>query len=253
MIAYLYTFICLLLELARRPLSYFVWIESQSACNSTDKDRDTATNTIPTLSYSNSSSSLSLDDSECEDLPVSTTSTSQTLLLEDFVNRSKDARDALALGQFLQTQSRWTSLHLEDTVDGRTYRRWLYKKTGIYRHILNTAANAKLSVTFSGTVEIDANQMPPKAITSLLREVQKDLDIQSLVIRGTLSPRQAEMVAMALVSLLSQDKRGWQTIHWQVQVTAEHAHQQREAQLVDRVCQRALQKVANQRYFLVKF
>ncbi|CAB9507794.1 expressed unknown protein [Seminavis robusta] len=187
------------------------------------------------------------------------------LTLTNFVDRSHGARDALALSQLLGmvAQPSWRSIHFEDVVPGHRYRRWLFKKTGVYRYILRRSPHTAAipPVTFYTRVEVDTTAMTPKAITSLLRELKKDLDVKSVSIRGKLKPRDAESVAIALVSLLN-DPRGWQTVEFQVDMTSpasddsssrqRQVQSLREAQLIEKVCKRALQKVAAERYITLE-
>lgn len=172
----------------------------------------------------------------------------RNLILTDFVARSSP-KDALELCQFLErhhTRSNLRSIVFRDTVHGSNYRRWLFKKTGLYRHVLNVADTMNIEVKFEASVEVSTDTMSPKAIVSLLEAFKVDADIKSLIFTGSLYYRDAMWIVNGLESLLQADRRHWKTVSLRrLQMVASSPV---DARLARRSCRRALQKVASQRY-----
>ena len=176
---------------------------------------------------------------------------SRTLTLTNLVELAEDKRDAMAVVELLQDQQRWHSVHLQDTVCASNYRRWNYKKSGFYSPILQQAK--QIPVNCTTTVTIDTQAMTPTAILSLLQSLQCDIDVKSIAIHGKIHYKHAEAIALALVSLLSHDKRTWKNLQWRVQLTTDQQYnaneqEQREANLVQRVCKKAIQNIAQEKY-----
>lgn len=174
------------------------------------------------------------------------------LILDDFVARAS-SKDILDLCQLLRRQKPGTGIRtlvFRDTVQGASYRRWLFKKTGLYRHVLNAAAQANIDVRFEATVEICADCMSPTAIVSLLCGLKADPDVKSLLFTGSLYYRDAMWMVSALQGLLKADQRHWRTVSLlNLHFMASNAL---DARLARKSCHRTLRKVAKQRYISIR-
>ena len=92
--------------------------------------------------------------------------------------------------------------------------------------------------------------MSPSAIVSLLKALQVDVDVKSLIFTGSLYYRDAMRVVDSLQTLLQADQRHWKNISLQdLQFVASTS---RNASLARRSCQLALLKVAKQRYIPIQ-
>ena len=169
------------------------------------------------------------------------------LTLHDFVEQSS-AQDRLALAEALESSTKTATertIQFVDTVPGNAYRRWQFKKTGVYRHILKVAKTCGISVQFDTKAVVTNDSMSFKALVSLLEELKKDCEVTTLYLdAGVLHPVELERITMALVTLLKCDDRVWESL----QVRAHVLGNNREAQMVSKVCQRALEKVAREHY-----
>lgn len=177
------------------------------------------------------------------------------LVLTNFIARSSP-RDTMDLCRLLerhaQNNSGLRTIVFRDTVDGAGYRRWLFKKTGVYRHVLNVADELGLTVQFDATVEVCTQCLSTKAIAALLGALKVDADVKSVTIVGTLCYRDAlDLVHHNLCDLLQADQRHWQTICLQgLQLTGTSSS--RETALARKSCYRSLHRVATQRYIHVQ-
>lgn len=175
-----------------------------------------------------------------------------TLTLDDFVDKG-DAQDTLALREMLECDGcRWRNINLMEIVPANTYRRWLFKKSRVHRRILGVATDQEISVHLNAKVVISTNSdsslmMSHTAIVSLLRDIQKDTDVKSIEFSSDqLNFRDYESIAMALVSLISCDSRPWESVVVRANISHEHDCERKESQLTQKVCGRALTKVADE-------
>lgn len=191
------------------------------------------------------------DDSVTEDEDLDLRSQS-SLTIEDFVVKS-DAQDALALREMMECEDcQWQHMNLVETVPCNTYRRWLFKKTRVHRHLLDVAAEHNITVSMHAKVVLPGKstaRMSPTSIATLLGDIQKDTDVKSIEFSAeySLTFQECELLTMALVSLLSCDNRRWESVMLRANVGYEHPHQYRESQLTQNICQRALEKIAKAR------
>ncbi|CAB9502562.1 expressed unknown protein [Seminavis robusta] len=173
------------------------------------------------------------------------------LFFEDFVANSTP-QATLAWCEDLAVDGRRgkvRSITFEDTVIGSTYRRWLFKKTGVYRRILDVAKDLHIPVYFEATVEIDCDQMTPKSILSLLDAIKTDPDVKSVVFSGSMHYSIVLEIAKAVTDLLTHDDRHWKQVHLGIHFDAPTP---KDAQLAQRVFQRALKKIASERYITLQ-
>ena len=213
----------------------------------------------PSCCTASSTDLTEIDGSEFSDLDNSVVEDENTdlrsqssLTLEDFVVKS-DAQDALALREMMECEDcQWQHMKLVETVPGNTYRRWLFKKTRVHRHLLDIAAEQNITVSVHAKVVLSGDstaRISPTSIVTLLEDIQKDTDVKSIEISAadSLTFQECELLTMALVSLLSCDNRRWDSVVLWANVSHEQPHQCRESELTRNICQRALENIAKER------
>ena len=140
----------------------------------------------------------------------------RNVTLWDFVDRS-DHQDFITLKHAWQQQTRrrkkhqWIDIKFVDTLHGSQYRRWHYRKEGLFRRLRQTVlANGNLVVRFETRLEI--SDMTPQAMVSVLRQVPNDPDISTLHILGDIPCSGIAQVMDELITLVEQRDRKWNGI-----------------------------------------
>ncbi|CAB9502564.1 expressed unknown protein [Seminavis robusta] len=247
MLASLVAMLCLLLELLQYPFQRHQKTLDDCADVSDLDD-----------SVCSEGSSVRSECSSCGDSAIATELSraflkNRRLILTNFVARST-SKDVLELCELLeqyhQNSQKLRSITFRDIVHGANYRRWLFKKTSLYRRVLHVADQLNIEVQFEATVEICTECMSPKAMISLLDALKADADVKSVVLSGSLYFRDAMCVVGALRNLLANDHRHWQT----VSLSGLHfaASRPMDAKMARKSCYRTLQKIAAQRYISVQ-
>jgi hypothetical protein len=137
------------------------------------------------------------------------------ITFRDFVERS-ETNDIRFLAEILDHTRPWRLVKFADKIDGSDYRRWLFKKGNVWRHIKNVVTKREIPVLFHTKLIINVDElMSPShqnALSSLLSAVKKDQDVTSVVVKGCVDQAELRATVDGLVPLMLCDQRRWKSV-----------------------------------------
>lgn len=119
----------------------------------------------------------------------------------------------------------WKWIKFQDTVQGDHYRRWLFKKQGVIRKLVELEdSHPEFELRFDTQVEIDFDVMNKWTIITLLRAIRDDMEVTSLSFRGYIRREDVEEIVECISGLVACDERSWEKIVFHTSFAGESCH-----------------------------
>lgn len=131
--------------------------------------------------------------------------------LKDFVQRYERG-DLLALHDILGHKRQWKAIKFQDTIEGESYRRWLFKKENLRRTLEKFCCDETFPIVFEEHIKIDMDDAAGDKLFGLLRDMRRDIHVVALSFDGFLNHQDIEPFVNSLVDLLTVDGRRWKKI-----------------------------------------